>query len=61
MEQEFDFDTYVALMADTLGIAITQEERPGVVLQMRRTAVLAAEVMVFEVPQDLELAPVFKA
>lgn len=61
MDREFDFDAYVALMAETLAIPIAPEERPGVVLQMQRTAALAAEVMDFDAPQELEIAPVFKA
>lgn len=61
MDETFDFDQYVALMAKTLGIPVNEAERPGVVSQMRRTADLAAQVMEFEAPQDLEPAPVFKA
>lgn len=60
MNQNFDMDRYVALMAETLDIPVSEEERPGVVLQMQRTADLAAQVMEFEAPQDLEPAPVFK-
>ena len=60
MNQAFDLDQYVALMAETLGIPMTEAERPEVILQMRRTADLAAQVMDFEAPQDLEPAPVFK-
>lgn len=61
MDENFDLDQYVALMAETLGIKVSEAERPGVVLQMRRTADLAAQVMDFEAPQDLEPAPVFEA
>lgn len=60
MNEDFDLDHYVALMAETLGIQMSEDERPGVILQMRRTADLAAQVMAFEPPQDLEPAPVFK-
>lgn len=60
MNESFDLDHYVALMAETLGIPVTEAERPEVILQMRRTADLAAQVMEFEAPQDLEPAPVFK-
>lgn len=60
MNEDFDLDRYVALMAETLGIPVSEEERPGIILQMRRTADLAAQVMAFDVPQDLEPAPVFK-
>lgn len=60
MNQDFDMDRYVALMAETLEIPMSEDERPGVILQMRRTAALAAQVMDFEAPQDLEPAPVFK-
>jgi hypothetical protein len=60
MNEDFDLDRYVALMAETLGIPVTEAERPGVILQMRRTADLAAQVMEFDAPQDLEPAPVFK-
>lgn len=61
MDEKFDLDQYVALMAETLGIPVSDAELPGVVLQMRRTADLAAQVMEFKAPQDLEPAPVFKA
>jgi hypothetical protein len=61
MDETFDLDQYVALMAETLGIPISDAERPGVVPHMRRTADLAAQVMDFEAPSDLEAAPVFKA
>jgi hypothetical protein len=60
MNQRFDMDRYVALMAETLDIPVSEEERPGVILQMQRTADLATQVMEFEAPQDLEPAPVFK-
>ncbi|MDG2285031.1 MAG: DUF4089 domain-containing protein [Alphaproteobacteria bacterium] len=60
MDADFDIDQYVALMAETLGIPLDDVDRPGVVLQMRRTADLAMQVMEFEAPQDLEPAPVFK-
>ena len=60
MNEDFDLDHYVALMAETLGIPLSEDERPGVILQMRRTADLAAQVMDFEAPQGLEPAPVFK-
>jgi hypothetical protein len=61
MDKDFDLDQYVALMAETLNIPLTEAERPGVVLQMRRTADLAMQVMEFDAPQELEPAPVFKA
>jgi hypothetical protein len=60
MDENFDLDQYVALMAETLGIPVSEADRPGVVLQMRRTADLAMQVMEFDAPRDLEPAPVFK-
>ena len=61
MNEEFDLDQYVTLMAETLGIPISEEDRPGVVLQMRRTADLAIQVMEFDAPPELESAQIFKA
>jgi hypothetical protein len=60
MDETFDLDQYVTLMAETLGIPLSESDHPGVALQMRRTADLAIQVMEFEAPQDLEPAPVFK-
>jgi hypothetical protein len=61
MDEEFDLDQYVALMAETLGIPVSREDRPGVVLQMRRTADLANHMMEFDAPPELESAQIFKA
>lgn len=61
MDKDFDLDQSVVLMPETLNIPLTEVERPGVVLQMRRTADLPMQVMEFDVAQDLEPAPVFKA
>jgi len=60
MDPDFDLDAYIALMAESLGIPVAPDERPDIAVQMRRTADLAAQVMEFEAPPELEPAPVFK-
>jgi hypothetical protein len=61
MDKDFVLDQYVVLMTEMLAIPLTEAERPGVVLQMRLSADLPMQVMEFDVPQELEPAPVFKA
>ncbi|MDA9976203.1 DUF4089 domain-containing protein [Alphaproteobacteria bacterium] len=61
MEKDFVLDQYVVLMAEMLAIPLTEVERPGVVLKMRLSADLPMQVMEFDVPQELEPVPVFKA
>ena len=61
MDKDFVLDQYVVLMAEMLAIPLTEVERPSVVLQMRLSADLPMQVMEFDVPQELEPAPVFKA
>ena len=59
MDKDFVLDQYVVLMAEMLAIPLTEVERPSVVLQMRLSADLPMQVMEFDVPQELEPAPVF--
>ena len=56
----FDADAYVTAAAALIGLEIDPEHRPGVVLNVERVAQMAALVMDFPLPDDLEAAPIFR-
>ena len=58
-DQPFDVDAYVDAAAALVGLPIDPAHRPGIVLNLRRIADLAALVMEFPLPDDIEAAPVF--
>ena len=57
---ESDIETYVDLAAAAVGLAIAPEHRPGVILNLRRTAEVARLVTEFPIPDAVEAAPVFR-
>jgi hypothetical protein len=58
-DQPFDGEAYVDAAAALIGLPLDPAHRPGVVLNMRRLAEMAALVMEFPLPDDTEAAPVF--
>lgn len=60
MDDDFDPEAYVAQASALLGIPLDAEARAGVALQLRRTAEAAQLVVDFELPPDLDPAPLFK-
>ena len=58
--QTFDADAYVEAAAALIGLPIDPAHRPGVVLNLERIAQMAALVMDFPLPDEIEPAPVFR-
>jgi hypothetical protein len=59
-DQPFDAEAYVDAAAALIGLPIDPAHRPGVVLNMGRIAQMAALVMEFPLPDEVEPAPVFR-
>jgi hypothetical protein len=59
-DQRFDAEAYVDAAAALIGLPIDPAHRPGVVLNMERIAQMAALVMEFPLPDEIEPAPVFR-
>ena len=60
MDDSFDPETYAAQAAALLGIALDDEARAGVAVHLQRTAEAAQLVLDFELPPELDPAPLFK-
>ena len=58
-EQAFDAEAYLDAAAALLGLPLDPAHRPGVLLNLRRLAEMAALVTEFPLPDDAEPAPVF--
>ena len=58
-DRPFDAAAYVDAAADLIGLPLDPAHRPGVILNMQRIAEMAALVMAFPLPDDVEPAPVF--
>lgn len=57
---DFDADAYVRAVAAALGIALNDEQVPGVAANLQRTAELADLLLQFELADDDQPAPVFR-
>lgn len=53
------WDAYVDQTAAALGLRIDPGHRPGVVQSLQRTAAIAAPLLAYPIPGDVEPAPVF--
>lgn len=60
MEKEFDVDEYVDLMALLVNLRLRDEYRDGVVANFERIKAIAQVVNSFELPDDVEAAPIFE-
>jgi hypothetical protein len=58
-DQPFDVAAYVDAAAALIGLPLDPAHRPGVILNVERIAEMAAFVMAFPLPDDIEPAPVF--
>jgi len=58
-DRPFDVETYVDAAAALVGLPLDPAHRPGVILNLQRIAEMAALVMSFPLPDDIEPAPVF--
>jgi hypothetical protein len=58
-DQSFDAEAYLDAAAALLGLPIDPAHRPGVLLNLQRLAEMAALVMEFPLPDEIEPAPVF--
>ncbi|OKH20166.1 DUF4089 domain-containing protein [Hydrococcus rivularis NIES-593] len=59
-EKTLDVADYVERTAQLLDLSIAPEYLPGVIDNMTRIAAIATLVTEFELPEDLEAAPVFE-
>ncbi len=59
--EPFDADAYVTTAAAMIGLEIDPQHRPGVVLNVERIAQMAALVMEFPLPDDIEAAPIYRS
>jgi hypothetical protein len=59
-DRPFDAAAYVDAAALLLGLPLDPAHRPGVILNLQRIAEMAAHVMAFPLPDDVEPAPVFR-
>jgi hypothetical protein len=57
---ESDLETHVDLAAAAVGLTIAPDHRPGVIVNLRRTAEVARLVTEFPIPDTVEAAPVFR-
>ena len=60
MEREFDVGEYVDLMALLVDLRLPDEYRDGVVANFERIKAIAQIVNSFELPDDVEAAPIFE-
>lgn len=60
MEREFDVGEYVDLMALLVDLQLPDEYRDGVVANFERIKAIAQIVNSFELPDDVEAAPIFE-
>jgi len=58
-DRPVDIEAYVDAASALVGAAIDPAYRPGVILNMRRVAEMAALVMDFPLPDDTDPAPIF--
>lgn len=60
MKDEFDAAAIVAVTAPLLGLSLDPAHVPGVVANLERTAQMASLFLDFELPDEIEAAPVFR-
>ena len=60
-DHQFDAAAYVDAAAALIELPLDPAHRPGVILNLQRIAEMAALVMAFPLPDDVEPAPVFPA
>jgi Protein of unknown function (DUF4089) len=58
-DRPFDVAVYVDAAAALIELPLDPAHRPGVILNMQRIADMAALVMSFPLPDDVEPAPIF--
>ena len=59
-DQSLDADAYVDAAARLVGLPLDPAHRPGVVVNLKRIAQMAALVMEFPLPEETEPAPVYQ-
>lgn len=60
MEKKFDVGEYVDLMALLVDLQLRDEYRDGVVANFEKIKAIAQIVNSFELPDDVEAAPIFQ-
>lgn len=60
MERKFDVGEYVDLMALLVDLRLRDEYKDGVVANFERIMAIAEIVNSFELPDDVEAAPIFE-
>lgn len=59
-EKNVDFSNYVIQAAQLLDLPVAPEYLPGVVENITKMAAIAALVIEFDLPQEIEAAPIFE-
>lgn len=57
--KDLNIEEYVEQMALVLGLSIAPEYKPEVIDNFSRIAAIAQLVLEFELPQDVEAAPIY--
>jgi hypothetical protein len=60
-DDPFDPEALAAAMALALGLRLSAEQLPGVLLHLRNTRRIARTLMRFRLPERTENAPVFRS
>jgi hypothetical protein len=60
-DDPFDPEALAAAMALALGLRLSAEQLPGVVLHLRKTRRIAHTLLRFRLPERTENAPVFRS
>jgi len=58
--QDSDPETFVVQMASMLDLPAEWANQPGVIVNMARLMAIAESLNQFPLPEDLEVAPIFK-
>jgi len=59
-DHDFDAQAYVDAAARLIGLPLDPAHRPGVIANLERIAQMAALVMEFRLPDEIEPAPVYE-
>lgn len=57
----FDPEAVATAMAPMVGLRLTDDQRPGVVLNLGNTRRVAANLLSFQLPERIENAPVYRS
>ena len=59
ISEDFDWDAYLGLMSELVGMPVPERYREETVANLRLNRELAEPLLSFEVPEGVNIAPVF--